>query len=389
MAYDGIVTNIEIPDGKVLQIQDERFNPAAITKLEEMSFDYIVALDGSGDFTSLATCVSAAPTGSKILVKAGTYENQVVSCIGKNLTICGEDKNTTIIRNSYDDYNRPPIAIAQGLVSGITFASTGTGGSTPSYAAHIDYNELMNKSLIFKDCIFKSASTSAVGIGTRKNCELVFDNCQFISTSSTTDAFFAHPSGDANNYSLNQNLRLIDCRITSNSAIAMHLQKYGSSANALIITCIGCVLESTQLTKKDLIWISGTAAGVVVFNKGAGNNYSPLNTDTWAPAATINTGRYLDQVIRTYTVTGTVSAGVQGSFALPSDCATVVRMDGIFTSSSSHISYPLGNQVGGTSEYHCAYFVNNGGTKTGYVSASEACSYTINIEYVSDASTYI
>ena len=356
-------------------------------RLAITTFDYVVARDGSGDFTSLATAVSTVPTGSRILVKAGVYEDEVVQCVGKELTIIGQNPYKTIVRNSADDYYNPPLNIGKGFVSGITFASTGTTGATHSYAAHIDNDDLFGNSLIFHDCRFQSASTSAVGIGTRKNCSLVFENCEFVSTSGTTDAFFVHPTTDANNYSLAQYLYLINCQFKSSAAIVMHIGKYGTSANGVMVTCIGCTLQGGSSANRHLlIWQSGTGDGRIYFVRGAGNNYSLLNAETWVPGQTINTGRYLDQVVRTITVDGTVTGGVQGQFSLPADCQMVLDVTGAFTSQLSGISFPIGTQIGGTTDYYNCYYNNT--SKVMYVASQETCYYVLNITYLSSSDDY-
>ena len=362
---------------------------AADTEIRERlaitTYDYVVALDGSGDYTSLAAAVAAVPSGSRILVKEGVYEGETVNCVGKELTIIGQDQYRTVIRNDTDDYYHPPLNIGKGFVSGITFASTGTTGATHSYAVHIDNDDLLDNSLIFHDCRFQSASSSAAGIGMRKNCNLIFNNCEFVSTSGTTDAFFVHPTTDANNYSLTQYLYLINCQIKSSAAIAMHIGKYGTSANGVFVTCIGCTLQGGNSANRNLlIWQTGTGDGRVYFVRGAGNNYSYLNQETWVPGQTINSGRYLDQVIRTIVVDGTVAAGVQTSFSLPADCQMVVGMKGFLTSTTTQFSFPIGTQIGGSNDYYVAFFKG----RTVYVSSQEACNYVLTIDYLSSSDDY-
>ena len=60
---------------------------------------FIVAPDGSGDFTSVQAAVDAASAGDAILVKAGTYTERVV--IGKaGIRLTGEDAHRTVITGS-------------------------------------------------------------------------------------------------------------------------------------------------------------------------------------------------------------------------------------------------------------------------------------------------
>ena len=57
---------------------------------------YTVALDGSGDFTSLQEAVDAVSEGSELLVRSGEYHGRVI--INKNgLRIVGEDRENAVI----------------------------------------------------------------------------------------------------------------------------------------------------------------------------------------------------------------------------------------------------------------------------------------------------
>ena len=70
-------------------------------------YDLIVALDGSGDFTSIQAAIDATkafpPNRKTIFIKNGTYHEKVkVHAWNNLLTIIGEDAEKTII--SYNDY---------------------------------------------------------------------------------------------------------------------------------------------------------------------------------------------------------------------------------------------------------------------------------------------
>ena len=64
---------------------------------------YIIATDGSGDFTSVQAAVDAAPSGSRVpvilLVREGVYRERVI--VNKdNLRIIGENAERTVITAS-------------------------------------------------------------------------------------------------------------------------------------------------------------------------------------------------------------------------------------------------------------------------------------------------
>ena len=70
-------------------------------------YDFIVALDGSGDFTSVQAALAAVPDYRKnqttIFVKNGTYKEKLVLPASKiNVKLVGEDKLMTVL--TYDDF---------------------------------------------------------------------------------------------------------------------------------------------------------------------------------------------------------------------------------------------------------------------------------------------
>lgn len=353
--------------------------------IKNITYDYVVDVNGSGDFTSLATCVSTVPTGSVILVKAGTYNNEVVSALGKKLTIIGENKDTVIIQNDYDDYYRPPLSIASGFVSDITFISTGTGGGTPAYAVHIDFDDLYNDTLIFNNCDFTSNTTVAAGIGTRNNGKLIFNECTFTTNTNSTGAVFIHPAGSAAMGGSNQLVTFMNCVLHARGTTVLAIEKVGAADNYILATFIGTqLLSDTTGTRFGYIYRSGSGSGDMYFTQGAGNNYSMLNQETFVPGQQINTGRYVNQVVRKISFTGTLAAGGQQPLTLPSDAQTLVSIGGYATRVDNGMSYPLSSSVGGD-YYHAFCNITN---KVAYVGSSQAISYYIEVEYVSNSPNY-
>ena len=69
--------------------------------------DFIVAQDGSGDFTSVQAALNAVPDFRKnvttIFVKRGVYKEKLTLATSKtNVKLVGEDRMNTII--TYDDF---------------------------------------------------------------------------------------------------------------------------------------------------------------------------------------------------------------------------------------------------------------------------------------------
>lgn len=73
----------------------------------QVKYDFIVAKDGSGNFTTIQDAINAVPDFRKnvtsIFVKPGVYKEKVVLAASKtNIRMVGEDATKTII--TYDDY---------------------------------------------------------------------------------------------------------------------------------------------------------------------------------------------------------------------------------------------------------------------------------------------
>ncbi len=70
-------------------------------------YDYVVAKDGSGDFTTIQSAIEACKSFPdqciRIFIKNGTYHEKVfIPSWNTNISLIGESKDSTII--SYDDY---------------------------------------------------------------------------------------------------------------------------------------------------------------------------------------------------------------------------------------------------------------------------------------------
>lgn len=158
-------------------------------------YDFVVAKDGSGDYTTLTEAVSHAGNGDIIFVKAGIYDGEEVEGWGKDITIIGEDMLNTVIKNGLNTYSRPPMELSAGRLSNLTvYAYDGGGASldpngwTP-YSIHIDNSAQFENTLHIDNCILMSDKGHGIGIGLRKG-ELRFDNCKFVSREKT--AFYFH-----------------------------------------------------------------------------------------------------------------------------------------------------------------------------------------------------
>lgn len=322
-------------------------NSEAIDELNDRldlhyKYDIVVALDGSGDYTSLTTAVSNATNGQSIFVKAGTYNNEDVSALNKKLYIVGEDRDTTIIQNNYDDYYRATIEIGKGFVKNISFKQNGynSGGSLHAYAAHIDFDDLYNNDLTFINCYFYSHANAAVGIGTRNNSILTFRECEFYSDNSSdadyNGAFFIHNAVNNNYQGDNQLCVIKDCKVISHSQCAMHQRYCGEASNILFIRSIGSTYKSEVaidvyegIVTTDSY--NGATANIYIDSQSCGNNIEILNKSNYISGKTNLVGLFafnqVDSKIKRKVLTATLTTGMN-TIAVGDTIKTPVNLQG-------------------------------------------------------------
>lgn len=371
----------------VASIQNEV--AALIKSVEPLEYDIIVAADGSGDYTSLAAAVTAANDGDRIYVKAGTYNNESVEAQSKTLVIIGDEISKPVITNNYDDYSRAPIEIASGYVKNIMFISSGTGGTNHSYGAHVDYETMAGRTLVFDNCEFESHTTYALGCGTRNHGKLILKDCQLIGSSGSYGALFIHSSTNSADYGSDQQAYFINTRFYCTSPNVIALQTYGDNLNNLYLTFIGCMLNTTYASATNYIhkvYTSG-AAGEVIIMCGAGNSYGMLNGREWVTGISTIGSYSGTKAIKRAIIKGTVPAAVDTNFALPTDCEEVLEFHVLLKDTSSTIWYPAGTKAHGSANEHEAFYVNEGTNKSAVVYSTVGGNYTAVIVYVSSDTT--
>lgn len=117
--------------------------PAFYIKLDAQVFDYVVAKDGTGDFTTIQAAIDSCPKNVRktIFVKNGTYEEKVL--IGSNTTastklisLIGQDPNKVII--TWNDYNGKTIVYdSKTVTSGTPQSATFTVNAPDFYAENL------------------------------------------------------------------------------------------------------------------------------------------------------------------------------------------------------------------------------------------------------------
>lgn len=180
-----------------------------------------------GCYNTLTKAVANANDGAIIFVKKGIYNGEKVKAWGKNITIIGEDMQNTVIMNELSAYGNPPIEFSIGTIENITFyAKEGeTSGVTPAYACHVEDNSLADSNLTFKHCVFKSDKNAGLGMGMRKGCNVIFDDCAF--ESRDTYALFFHDAADST-YAGDQKVTFKNCTMyahTGDYAVRIDSQK--------------------------------------------------------------------------------------------------------------------------------------------------------------------
>lgn len=309
-AYTGTVKQVQVPSNAVYatasvvssgknrayvvygQINEKTNTPPFYKKSrlkDSLMYDIVVAKDGSGDFTTVTEAARYAMDGDVVFVKPGIYEDEEIELFGKTISLIGENPYTTIITNDLNTYERPPLEMASGRLENLQFIQSGTGTPTGetgwgAYAMHCESSILADNSLYVKNCIFEAQSVSAVGMGMRKGCDVVFENCRFKSNGSP--GFYVHDS-HINDYIGVQNIILKNCISESTgNAHAIRLVSEKKEGTTVYCSFINNTFADTSAPSVDK-YTEGSGAATGNTNMGltnfnltklcTGNNIEELN----------------------------------------------------------------------------------------------------------------
>ena len=142
------------------------------TLIKHGIYDYIVDINGTGDFTSVAECVKQAADLSTIYVKNGLYENEIVKAWLKTVFIIGESRDGVIITNSTGEYETPPVEMGTGLLRNLTIYAKDPGGLTPNnkgYALHSEASVYNYYKFEVDNCNIVSDWRQSWGMGMRSD----------------------------------------------------------------------------------------------------------------------------------------------------------------------------------------------------------------------------
>ena len=126
-------------------------------------YSYVtVDKNGKGDYTSIQEAIDNY-NGTPIFVRNGVYEEGRLECSDKDITIIGEDKYRTIIKNKNGLYGEDCLYCSNGVFSNLQFISeyvngesTEIGQQNGAYAVHVDSNNQADGTCVFNDCIIIS-----------------------------------------------------------------------------------------------------------------------------------------------------------------------------------------------------------------------------------------
>ena len=233
--------------GRIIQITNwgKGSDIAAFIGLAKRGY-VLVAKNGEGDYNTVSAAAAASPVNTAIHIKSGTYYNEVViASYSKKLSFIGEDKLSTIVQNSQNDYDNPVFLIGAGCIKNLTiFANNASNITTPNeqYALHVESATLYNDTLLVEDCIIKSSFGEPLGMGMRGGCKVEFNRCDFVmeSPSTTYDAAVYFHDSEEVEYVGEQNVSFRNCLIYSpNKQYAIRMQSQERSGSTINIEMIG------------------------------------------------------------------------------------------------------------------------------------------------------
>ena len=95
-----------------------------------------VALDGSGDYTSIQEAIDSAPENATITVKEGTYQEHVY--INKSIILQGVNAQTTIIDGNQTEDTIYIDAGGRATITGFTIRNSGSDYNSPTHDAGVE-----------------------------------------------------------------------------------------------------------------------------------------------------------------------------------------------------------------------------------------------------------
>lgn len=227
---------------------------------QNVTHNFIVVAKNGGDYATLTDAIKACSDGDTIVLMPGVYEEIIsdFNLYNKQYHLVGLDRNSCIIRANSGVYADSPLCFRGYSIENLTIENINANGEDASnglsYALHLDFGQSGDEVHI-RNCTFRSDWFASVGIGTRKDCNYVFENCEFIENSgNNTGSVFFHNCQKPAYYGNNQRLSFINCTFTSVKHNLMVQswnpktagQEYEGADDTLDVTFVNCNLWSTS-----------------------------------------------------------------------------------------------------------------------------------------------
>lgn len=183
-------------------------------------------------------------SGGTVLVLPGVYNDQI-SAQSKLINLIGVSRNECIIQSTSCDYYYPPLEVAAGTVSSLTFKAVDSNSAITelkAYAIHADYDYGYGRNLTISNCTLSSDFNAGLGVGLRGNGSLKISNCTI---SGKDKGIFLHDC-DREDFGGNQKFIMESSTVTSvGSGPAVHLHSQGMSNANISLTFTGNSLGAT------------------------------------------------------------------------------------------------------------------------------------------------
>lgn len=233
-----------------------------ISSLEDLSLNKIKVVSPSerGTFRSVTAAVAAAVDGDIIFVKRGTYADEHIKAWGKEITILGEDKLSTILTCSDSSYSNPLIEMSCGRIENLTLR---TLGGTDGYTLHDEDVFAFGKNFTIKDCIIESQiAHSAIGMGMHGNTHIEIIGCE-LRSNSPDRVLYVHDSNESQ-YVGTYQLDIVDNLFINNGPYIIALQSQHLSGNSTAVT-----FNNNTFYRADVV----AESGVTIRIKQSDNTY--------------------------------------------------------------------------------------------------------------------
>jgi hypothetical protein len=256
-----------------------------------------VKTDGTGDYYTVIDAVNSEPEDTTILIYEGTYEG-TIQAFQKRIVLIGVDRDKCILKSYDGRYSFPAINCSCGYIENLTIISKYIQGisneiddqTNGAYAVHCENEYGVGKSLELHNCILKSDFFPAIGIGLRKDFNLILDNCELennqivgrggFSDVGSLGALYFH---DSNGQQGNQYISVKDCVLNSMLGNTMTIYQVERNVQKNKVYCdfINNVLEDKIHGFSNNIWFRGDpfneSTGIYEIRIGYGNTNTMLN----------------------------------------------------------------------------------------------------------------